>query len=655
MENSTIDYDQQGQIDAQIEHNTRLLDDHLQHPEDVLIVWELLRRFVKTGKRPPGKVVDQFLLQGETAAERMRDWTHVLRDDLPDLVRWMEPDIAEYERLLIHGTYQQIAMQREKVVRQIAAIGPTPEFYLEQMDAYWAWRAQQGGQLPLFYAGTLQDHSATNEDTAEPLESPSTGQLSLSFATEPKSKQSHRKTPVRNLGLRHYPQYEKLLDSRAALRSALAKTEEGHRLAYEALHQASLRSGVMSVAGQLDLGTVDRQQKRTRADAIFKKLPSLVARMERGQMQRRFQTTEILNSPSGRDFPDRWQGVRVSRRKSPVQVGRHLPHLDLLLPAVNLVRRDVAEMEKGIQFLCKISEKQADLEMLLERGARPDIRAMHTTVKQWRISLSHVSRDHREVQVLMHQWVHMLHEAELGRVDLLPTLLQQVSERRLQLVDALDTVAQVHCEQPKRLIQISTDLQAGLKDYLSVRNRMVEDNRRLIFYVIDDVLNLDMREFDRGDLEIEGSIGLTKAADRYDPRHGIQFTTFATDVIKKHLLSTARSEWSTPHGLGGEQTVDFCDDNRDRVCRDHEDFCSAVLDLLPDQPGEGGAVSQRDVIRLRYGPGRSPEERTLKFIGAEFGLTKERIRQVEADAFRTLRESDALPDIAALAEMKMAG
>lgn len=47
------------------------------------------------------------------------------------------------------------------------------------------------------------------------------------------------------------------------------------------------------------------------------------------------------------------------------------------------------------------------------------------------------------------------------------------------------------------------------------------------------------------------------------------------------------------------------------------------------------------ILRLRFGLGVD-EEHTLDEIGAEFGLTRERIRQIEIDALQKLRNSDKL-------------
>jgi RNA polymerase primary sigma factor len=50
-------------------------------------------------------------------------------------------------------------------------------------------------------------------------------------------------------------------------------------------------------------------------------------------------------------------------------------------------------------------------------------------------------------------------------------------------------------------------------------------------------------------------------------------------------------------------------------------------------------LKERDVITLRFGI-KDGKRRTLQEIGNLFGVTKERIRQIEADAFRKLRHPE---------------
>ena len=85
---------------------------------------------------------------------------------------------------------------------------------------------------------------------------------------------------------------------------------------------------------------------------------------------------------------------------------------------------------------------------------------------------------------------------------------------------------------------------------------------------------------------------------------------------------------------GDSSLGDFIPDNNTQTPLD-----AASYQLLKEQVGDVlGSISQRErrVLQLRFGleDGRS---RTLEEVGREFGVTRERIRQIEAKALRKLR------------------
>src|SRR3989344_6976622 len=49
----------------------------------------------------------------------------------------------------------------------------------------------------------------------------------------------------------------------------------------------------------------------------------------------------------------------------------------------------------------------------------------------------------------------------------------------------------------------------------------------------------------------------------------------------------------------------------------------------------------RDIITSRYGLGESPEKMTLEAIGKRYGITRERVRQIENYALQSIRKSSA--------------
>ncbi len=114
------------------------------------------------------------------------------------------------------------------------------------------------------------------------------------------------------------------------------------------------------------------------------------------------------------------------------------------------------------------------------------------------------------------------------------------------------------------------------------------------------------------------------------------------------VRSAARSPISLEEPVGDEGESSFSDFLADTDAIDPSD---AVADRLRHETLQLGLETlherNRRVLELRYGlDGRDP--RTLDEIGREFGLTRERIRQIEVEALRDLAQMGDLQGLRAL-------
>ena len=253
----------------------------------------------------------------------------------------------------------------------------------------------------------------------------------------------------------------------------------------------------------------------------------------------------------------------------------------------------------------------------------------------------------------------------------------------------LREIGQVKLLTPEEEVALARRVRKGDK---KAREQMIKANLRLVVKIARDYEGLGVPLLD---LVNEGNIGLMKGVQRFDPRKGAKLSTYASwwikQAIKRALANQAKTirlpvhvvdklthmrrkeaslretldreptdeELAQELGLDPRRVKQYREASKAPVSLDApvgDDDSSRVSEVVADPgatlPSERLVQEtdldlmreilsklperERTIVALRFGLGTDSEQ-TLEEVGARFGLTRERIRQIQEQALKKMR------------------
>lgn len=194
--------------------------------------------------------------------------------------------------------------------------------------------------------------------------------------------------------------------------------------------------------------------------------------------------------------------------------------------------------------------------------------------------------------------------------------------------------SQLDPAQPKS--SLMDEIEELQQQAVATKNEIARANLRLVVSIAKRHVTPDQNFFE---LVSDGNMSLLRAIEKFDFARGNKFSTYASWAIMKNFARTIPGEFK----------------HRDRFRTSQDELFAATQEHRGNPLAEEGAQHQREaqierilrrldereqkIITSRFGLDHAQEPQTLKEVGASLGVTKERIRQIEARALSKLRQA----------------
>ena len=183
--------------------------------------------------------------------------------------------------------------------------------------------------------------------------------------------------------------------------------------------------------------------------------------------------------------------------------------------------------------------------------------------------------------------------------------------------------------------RVMDQIERCLDEAVEIKNILIRSNLRLVVSIAKKHVKPNANFFE---MVSDGNISLIRAIEKFDFSRGFKFSTYATWAIMKNYARSIPAEHNLldRYRTGSDELFLSSPDQRSDQFelelvnhRQHEAIIK-ILNRLDER--------ERNIIMYRFGLNQDTEPQTLEQLGGRFGVTKERIRQLESRALEKLRK-----------------